>query len=60
MIHKVDEQSHYAFAPEKVPQLFKRYGKAEEIAALCGYLLGDESAFTTRSIYTIDGGWCQM
>ena len=34
-----------------------RIGKAEEIAALAGYLASDESAFTTGTINMIDGGW---
>lgn len=43
--------------PENLPQLFKRYSKPQEIAALIAYLLGDESGFTTSSVYSIDGGW---
>jgi NAD(P)-dependent dehydrogenase (short-subunit alcohol dehydrogenase family) len=29
-----------------------------EIAALVGFLLGDESKFTTGAAYKIDGGFC--
>ncbi|KAL1855816.1 hypothetical protein VTK73DRAFT_8466 [Phialemonium thermophilum] len=39
------------------PQLLKRAGEPREIAALAGFLLGDESRFTTSSLYTCDGGW---
>ncbi|MEI9888771.1 MAG: SDR family oxidoreductase [Rhizomicrobium sp.] len=34
-----------------------RFGKAEEVAAAALYLAGDESAFVTGQIMTIDGGW---
>ena len=34
-----------------------RLGTAEEIAALCVYLAGDESAYMTGSSVIIDGGW---
>lgn len=34
-----------------------RVGKAEEVAALATYLASDESAFTTGTTHTIDGGW---
>ena len=34
-----------------------RLGTAEEIAALCVYLAGDESAYTTGTAVIIDGGW---
>ena len=34
-----------------------RLGTPAEIAALVVYLASDESAFTTGSIYVIDGGW---
>jgi NAD(P)-dependent dehydrogenase (short-subunit alcohol dehydrogenase family) len=40
-----------------VPAIFKRTGKAVEVAALIAYLLGDESRFTTGAAYSIDGGW---
>ncbi|EXJ89878.1 hypothetical protein A1O3_02945 [Capronia epimyces CBS 606.96] len=33
-----------------------RPGEPEEVAALVGFLLGDESAFITGSVYQIDGG----
>lgn len=33
-----------------------RFGKAEEIAALCTYLASDESAFVTGQAINIDGG----
>ncbi|KAL3442035.1 hypothetical protein BJX65DRAFT_287655 [Aspergillus insuetus] len=57
LVHEENRQSHGAFAPKHSPQLFKRYGQAEEVAALIGFLLGDESKFTTNSTYNIDGGW---
>ncbi len=34
-----------------------RLGKPEEIAALATYLASDESAYTTGTTHTIDGGW---
>lgn len=34
-----------------------RVGKAKEVAALATYLASDESAFTTGTTHTIDGGW---
>lgn len=34
-----------------------RLGSPEEIAALCVYLAGDESAYTTGQIHISDGGW---
>lgn len=33
-----------------------RLGKPEEVAAICVYLAGDESAFTTGAEFRIDGG----
>ncbi|KAI4859556.1 3-alpha--hydroxysteroid dehydrogenase [Hypoxylon rubiginosum] len=39
------------------PQLFKRYVTAEEVAALVGYLLGDESKFMTRTALPLDAGF---
>jgi NAD(P)-dependent dehydrogenase (short-subunit alcohol dehydrogenase family) len=41
----------------EAPSVFKRKGTVTEIAALIGYLLGDESTFTTGAAYTMDGGW---
>ena len=35
-----------------------RLGTPEEIAALIVYLAGDESAYTTGAVFTIDGGLC--
>ncbi|KAF2470053.1 NAD(P)-binding protein [Lindgomyces ingoldianus] len=35
----------------------KRSGKAEEVASLIAFLLGDESKFITGASYSIDGGW---
>ncbi|KAM6513589.1 hypothetical protein FALCPG4_015976 [Fusarium falciforme] len=58
MIHEaIDRIKSMSLEPENLPQLFKRYSKPQEIAALIAYLLGDESRFTTSSIYSIDGGW---
>ena len=34
-----------------------RLGTAEEIAAMCVYLAGDESAFTTGQTFLVDGGF---
>ena len=34
-----------------------RAGKPSEVATLVAFLLGDESAFITGAIHTIDGGW---
>jgi NAD(P)-dependent dehydrogenase (short-subunit alcohol dehydrogenase family) len=34
-----------------------RWGKAEEVASLITFLLGDESKFITGATYSIDGGW---
>jgi NAD(P)-dependent dehydrogenase (short-subunit alcohol dehydrogenase family) len=34
----------------------KRFGTAEEVAELCVYLASDESAYTTGSEFTVDGG----
>ena len=34
-----------------------RWGKAEEVAALIAFLLGDECRFVTGATYSIDGGW---
>ena len=39
------------------PAIFKRKGEPEEVAALIGYLLGDESKFITGAAHSIDGGW---
>ncbi|KAL2862234.1 SDR family NAD(P)-dependent oxidoreductase [Aspergillus lucknowensis] len=57
LVHDENRKSHGAFAPKVSPQLFKRYGHVDEVAALIGFLLGDESKFTTDSIYNVDGGW---
>jgi len=35
----------------------KRLGTAEEIAAICAFLLGSESTFVTGAVYGADGGW---
>ena len=34
----------------------RRFGTAEEVAALAVYLAGDESGYTTGAEFTIDGG----
>ncbi|KUL82635.1 hypothetical protein ZTR_09455 [Talaromyces verruculosus] len=57
LVHEENRHSHGADAPKKSPQLFKRYGHVDEVAALVSFLLGDESKFTTDSTYNIDGGW---
>ena len=33
-----------------------RMGSTEEVAKTAGFLLSDESAFTTGAIYAVDGG----
>ena len=38
-------------------QPMKRFGKAQEIAALAVYLAGDEAGFVTGQEFVIDGGW---
>ncbi len=35
----------------------KRYGRAEEIAALAAFLASPEAAYITGTVQTIDGGW---
>lgn len=35
----------------------RRSGKAEEVASLIAFLLGDESTYITGATYSIDGGW---
>ena len=37
-----------------------RLGQVDDIAAMAGYLASDESAWTTGSILTIDGGQTSM
>ena len=37
--------------------LNNRLAAPEEVARLIGFLAGDESSFSTGSIYTADGGW---
>lgn len=38
-------------------QLFQRPAKAEEVAAMILFLLGDESTFVTGETYPVSGGW---
>ncbi|KAF2181948.1 3-oxoacyl-reductase [Zopfia rhizophila CBS 207.26] len=42
---------------EAMSVALKRSGKAEEVASLIAFLLGDESKFITGVAYSIDGGW---
>lgn len=42
---------------EAMSVALKRSGKAEEVASLIAFLLGDESTFITGVSYSIDGGW---
>lgn len=34
----------------------RRYGRAEEVAALASFLAGDDAAYITGQVFTIDGG----
>lgn len=47
------EEARRAFVAR---QPMGRLGEAGEIAALCVYLAGDESAYTTGAVHVIDGG----
>lgn len=38
------------------PVLLKEYLPVGEVAAMVGYLLGNESKFITRAILPVDGG----
>lgn len=42
---------------EAMSVALRRSGKAEEVASLIAFLLGDESKFITGAAYSIDGGW---
>lgn len=44
-------------APFDEPSAFRRQGKAEEVAAVIGFLLGPESTFVSGSVYSVDGAW---
>jgi NAD(P)-dependent dehydrogenase (short-subunit alcohol dehydrogenase family) len=37
-----------------------RYGEADEVAAVMNFLLSEDSAFVTASLYTVDGGMMQQ
>jgi len=39
------------------PTAIKRYGTAEELAGIIGFLVGPESGFVTGAVYMGDGGW---
>ncbi|KAI9170631.1 Short-chain dehydrogenase/reductase aba4 [Paramyrothecium foliicola] len=49
--------SSFVVPESSVPQLFKRFGEPEEIAASICFLLGDESKFVTKAEWYIDGGF---
>ncbi|OCK74114.1 NAD(P)-binding protein [Lepidopterella palustris CBS 459.81] len=55
MIDEINETA--PLTPQNSPQIVKRSGKPEEIAALVAYLLGDESKYTTGAAMVADGGW---
>lgn len=38
-------------------QAIKREGEPGEMAALCAWLLSDESSYITGTVQSIDGGW---
>lgn len=38
-------------------QALKREGEPDEMAALCCWLLSDESSYITGTVQSIDGGW---
>lgn len=44
---------------ETAPQLFKRYGEPEEVAATIAHLLGNESTFVTKATWSVDGGFME-
>ncbi|KAJ4113073.1 Short-chain dehydrogenase/reductase aba4 [Fusarium oxysporum] len=44
-------------APFEEPIAFQRYGTAEEVANVVGFLLGPESSFVSGSCYSVDGAW---
>ena len=50
-VHKEHRKS------EAMSVALKRNGKADEVASLIAFLLGDESRFITGVAYSIDGGW---
>jgi len=39
------------------PTPIKRLGTAEEMAAIIGFLIGNESSYVTGAVYAGDGGW---
>jgi NAD(P)-dependent dehydrogenase (short-subunit alcohol dehydrogenase family) len=46
-----------AFAVDFEAVALKRTGKAEEVASLVAFLLGDESKYISGGTHSIDGGW---
>lgn len=56
MMQKIwDEDKRPADAPFDNPTAFKRQGKAQEVASVIAFLLGQESTFVSGSVYTVDG-----
>lgn len=47
-------KEHRDYVLSKVPR--KRYGKLEEIAALCAFMASSENSFTTGAIFDFTGG----
>jgi NAD(P)-dependent dehydrogenase (short-subunit alcohol dehydrogenase family) len=37
--------------------LFKRFGQAEEVAAMAVFLATDDAAYVTADIIAVDAGW---
>jgi NAD(P)-dependent dehydrogenase (short-subunit alcohol dehydrogenase family) len=56
MLPAINSDVGGTLTPENVKQIFQRMAKPEEIATLIGYLLSDESKFTTGTAIPIDGG----
>ncbi|KAH8886068.1 BcABA4 [Thozetella sp. PMI_491] len=59
MLAELNEQAGGSITTDSLvaPQLLKRLGGPEDIAAAVGFLLGDESRFITSSVTEVAGGW---